>query len=74
MALQWLALDHDICRAGDEVVGLEQAIHRGLGDEVLLLVGEAHGELAGREFGLLQGERDHLGPDFVGDAVPHSTR
>ena len=41
-------LDHDKGRAGDEVVGLEQAVDRGLGDEVVLLVGEAHRQLAQR--------------------------
>jgi hypothetical protein len=39
-------LDHDEGRTGDQVVRLEQAIDRGFGDEVALLLGEAHGELA----------------------------
>jgi len=39
-------LDHDIGRAGDQVMGLQQAVNRGFGYEVAPLVGEAHGQFA----------------------------
>ena len=45
-------LDHDEGRAGDEVVRLEQAVDRGLGDEVALALGEAHRQLARRQLRL----------------------
>ncbi len=41
-------LDHHVGRAGDEVVCLQQPIDRGLGDKVLSLVGESHGQLSRR--------------------------
>jgi hypothetical protein len=47
-------LDHDEGRAGDQVMGLEQAINRGFRHEVALLVGEAHRQFAGRQLGLFQ--------------------
>ena len=37
--------DHDEGRAGNQIMGLEQAINRGLRHEVALLVGEAHRQL-----------------------------
>jgi hypothetical protein len=39
-------LDHDIGRAGDQIMGLQQAVNRGLGHEVALLIGEAHRQFA----------------------------
>src|SRR3546814_4159541 len=39
-------LDHDIGRAGDQIMGLQQAVNRGFRDEVALLVGEAHRQLS----------------------------
>ena len=49
---------------------LEQAVHRGFRDEVLPLVGEAHGQLARRQLRLIQGQLDDLAANLVGDAVP----
>ena len=63
-------LHDDAGRAGDQVLGLQEAVHRRLGDEVPLLAGEAHGQLAGRELRLLQSQCDDPGPDLVRDAVP----
>jgi len=40
-------LDHEVGRAGDQVVGLEQPVNRGFRHEVALFVGEAHGQFAG---------------------------
>ncbi len=37
--------DHDVGRAGDQVLGLEQAVDGRLRDEVAPLVGEAHRQL-----------------------------
>ncbi len=39
------SLDDHKGRAGDEVMRLEQAIHRGFGHEVLLRIGEPHSQL-----------------------------
>jgi hypothetical protein len=49
---------------------LEQAVDRGFGDEIALLVGEAHGEFARRQLRLGQGEIDDLLAPGIGDAVP----
>ena len=40
-------LHHDEGRTGDQVVGLEQAIHRGFRHEVALGIGKAHGQFTG---------------------------
>ena len=45
-------------RAGDQVVGLEQAINRGFRHEVALGIGEAHGQLPWRELRLVEGQGD----------------
>ena len=49
---------------------LEQAVDRGFGDKIALLVGEAHGKFARREFRLGKGEVDDLTARCIGDAVP----
>ncbi len=49
---------------------LEQAIDGSLGDKIALGIGERHGQLAGRQFRLLQGEIDDLLADIVGNTVP----
>ena len=67
-------LDHDVVRAGDQVVGLEQLVNRGFRHEVALFVGEAHGQFAGAEVGRLQRHLDDLVLDVVADAVPHPAR
>lgn len=63
-------LGHDIGRAGDQVVGLEQAVNRGFRHEVVFLFGEAHGQLPKAQLGLLQRCLDD--PDFVfsGEVAP----
>jgi hypothetical protein len=63
-------LDHDEGRAGDQVMRLEQAVDRSLGDKVALLLGEAHRQLARRQFRLSQGQVDDAPALRVGDAVP----
>jgi hypothetical protein len=63
-------LDHDEGRAGDQVVGLEQPVHRGLGDEVARPLGEAHGQLPRGQFRFGQRQVDQAGPHRIGDAVP----
>jgi hypothetical protein len=72
MVVHSFQLDHDAGRAGDQVMRLEQGIDRGFGDEVALLVGEAHSEFARREFGLGQGKVDDLPALGVVDTVPHA--
>jgi len=67
-------LDHNIGRAGDQVMGLEQPVNRGLGHEVALLVGEAHGQLPGAQLRLFQRQLDDLVVDVGRDAVPHPAR
>ena len=47
-------------RAGDQVVGLEQAINRGFRHEVALGIGEAHGQFPWRELRLVEGQDDDL--------------
>ena len=63
-------LDDDVGRAGDQVLRLQQPIHRRFRDEVALLVGEAHRQLARAQFRLAQRQFDDLGPDRLGDPVP----
>ena len=40
-------LDHDVGRAGNQVIGLQQAINRCFRYEVAPLVGEPHGQFPG---------------------------
>ena len=47
-------LDHHIGRAGDQVMGFQQAVNRRFRHEVALLVGKPHGQLPGRQLGLIQ--------------------
>ena len=63
-------LNHRICRAGDQVVGLEQPINIGFCYEVALFVGEPHGQFAQGELGLLQRQLDDLVMNGCRDAVP----
>ena len=67
-------LDHDIGRAGDEIVRLQQPIDRSFRDKILFLVGEAHGQLSRRQFGDLQRQIDDLAADIVRDPVPDTIR
>jgi hypothetical protein len=67
-------LDHDIGRAGDQVVGLEQPVNRGFRHEVALLVGEVHGQFPGAQLRLFQRQLDDLVVDISRDAVPHPAR
>jgi hypothetical protein len=62
--------DHDEGRAGDEVMGRQQAVDRGFGGEVALPVGEAHRQLARRQLGLGQRQVDEAIAHLLGDAVP----
>src|SRR6476620_6791258 len=41
------SLHHDEGRTGDQIVGLEQAIHRGFRHEVALGIGKTHGQFTG---------------------------
>ncbi len=68
------SLDHDIGRAGDQIMGLEQPVNRGLGHEVALLVGEAHRQFAGAELAVIQRHFDDLVLHLRFDAVPHPAR
>ena len=65
-------LDDDGSRAGDEIVGLEQAVDGSLRDGIAPLIGEAHGQLAGRQRRLVQRQGDDLAADALGEAVPHA--
>ena len=67
-------LDHHISRAGDQIMGLEQAVNRGFRHEVELLVGEPHRQFARRELGLIQCQFDDLIMDLSRYPVPHSAR
>ncbi len=67
-------LDHDIGRAGDQVVGLEQPVNRGFRHEVALLVGEAHGQLPGAQLRQFERQLDDLVVDVRRDAVSHPAR
>src|SRR5664279_1843466 len=42
-------LDHDIGRAGDEIMRLQQPVDRSLRDKILFLIGEAYGQLSRRQ-------------------------
>ena len=54
-------------RCPDEVLGLQQPIDTGLGDEVPALIGERHRQLPGAELRALQGQlNDLLADDFRG--------
>ena len=63
--------DHDVGRAGDQVVGLQELVNRGFRHEVTLLVSEAHGQLAGAQLGLFQRQLDDLVVDLGRDTIPH---
>ena len=67
-------LDHHIGRAGDEIMGLEQAVNRGFRHEVALLVGEAHRQFTRGQLRLFQRHLDDLVMDVCRDAVPHPAR
>ena len=64
-------LDDDEGRAGDQVVGLEQAVDGRFRDEVALRVGERHCKFAWRQLRLIQGQLYDLAADIVRDTVPH---
>src|SRR5205085_8478316 len=53
---------------------LEQAVDRGLGDEVALAIGKAHGQLARRQRRLLDRQLDDVLAHVIGDAVPDAVR
>ena len=67
-------LDDDEGGAGDQIMGLQKPIHRGLRDEVALRVGELHRQFPGAEFRLLQGQVNDLVAHIVGNTVPDPTR
>jgi hypothetical protein len=67
-------LHDDKGRRGDEALSFQDAIDAGLGDEGLLGIGKGDGDLAWRELRFLQGPRDDLVADLVGDAVPDAPR
>src|SRR5271168_4552411 len=61
-------------KAGDQVVGLEQAINRGFRYEVALDIGKAHGQFPWREVRLVEGQCDDPCADVIGDTVPYPIR
>ena len=61
-------------RCSSWIMGLQQAVDRGFGHEVALLVGKAHGQLPQGEFGLLERQLDDPIMDGRWDAVPYSAR
>lgn len=65
-------LDHHEGQAGDQVMRFEQAVDGHLGDEIALLLGEAHGQLARGQLRLGQGQVNDVPALCVGDAVPDS--
>ena len=67
-------LDHDIGRAGDRVVGLQQVVNRRFRHEEAPLVGEPHGQFPRAQLGLLQRRFDDLVMDPGRDAVPYNHR
>ena len=67
-------LDHDIHRAGDRVVGLQQVVNCRFRHEVAPLVGEPHGQFPRAQLGLLQRRFDDLVMELGRDAVPYNHR
>ena len=63
-------LDDDEGRAGDQIMGLQRAIHCGFRHKVAFLIRERHGQLARRQLRLFQGEVDNLALHLVRNTVP----
>ena len=63
-------LDDDEGWAGDQVVGLEQAVDRSLGDKIAFGVGEHHREFPWRQFRSVESKVDDPLVHRLGDAVP----
>src|SRR5215510_10598133 len=60
--------------SGDQIMGLEEPINRGLRDKIAFGVGEAHGQFPRRQRRLVQRQVDDALTDIVGDAVPDAVR
>src|SRR5271170_1565228 len=67
-------LDHDEGRTRNQVVRLEQSIHRGFRDKIAFGIGEACGEFARRQLRHVQSHRDDAFAHLVGDAIPDPIR
>src|SRR5262245_10196595 len=68
------SLHHDEGRTGDQIMGLEQPINRGLRDKIAFGIGEAHGQFPRRQRRLVQRQVDDALTDIVGNAVPDAVR
>ena len=64
-------LDDDKDRAGDQIVGLEQAVDGRFRDEVALGIGKRHRQFPRRQLRLIQSQAQDLLADSVRDTVPH---
>ena len=61
---------HDKCRAGDQVMRLEQAVDGSLGYKIPFCIREVHGQFPRRQLGIFERQLHDLLPHRVGDAVP----
>jgi hypothetical protein len=59
-----------VCRL---LLGFQQAVRGGFRGEVALLIREAHRQLSGREFWLIERQLEDLLPHLIRDAVPDPT-
>jgi hypothetical protein len=65
--------DHYMRRGRDQVLGLENAIGRGLRDKIAFLVGVFDRQFPGREVLVVQRELDESFADVIRDAVQHGS-
>ena len=64
-------LDDDKGWAGDQVMGLEQAVDGCCRDEIALGIGKRHRQFPRRQLRLIQSQAQDLVADIVRDTVPH---
>ena len=67
-------LQDDEGGTGDQIMRLERAIHRGFRDKIAFFIRERHGQLAWRQFRLLQRQFHNLALHFGGNPVPDVLR
>ena len=67
-------LHHDEGWAGDQIMGLEQPIDRGLRDKIAFGVGKPHRQFPRRQRGLVQRQIDDALADIIRNAVPDAIR
>ncbi len=60
--------------AVDQSAPLQKPKYAGFRDEILALIGEAHGNLARAQLRRFQRQFDDLGLDRVGDFIPNAVR